>query len=72
MKRSLTPRELDVLDGWASGMTNREIAADLRIGIDTISKYGRRAKLKLGSRTAPQAVLHAIRLGILETEDYAP
>lgn len=65
-----TRREMDVLDGWACGMTNRQIAAQLEIAVQSVAKIAVRVKRKLESETQAQAIVHAIHSGILQTEDY--
>ena len=49
----LTPREWDVADLAAQGLTNRQIAARLFIGVDTVKKHLTRvlAATSCGSRT---------------------
>ena len=60
----LTERELDVLKGIARGLSNQEIAAELSIGVSTVSTHVRSlfSKLNLNNRT--QAALYAVEQGL--------
>jgi two-component system nitrate/nitrite response regulator NarL len=53
----LTARELTVLDGVARGMTNREIAAELFLSVDTVKTHARRLYAKLGVTNRTQAAM---------------
>lgn len=55
----LTDRELDVLQGLASGRTNEGIAAWLGISPETIRSHAYRVRGKLGAANAA----HAVALG---------
>ena len=62
---ALTARELDVLRLVARGLSNKEIAADLRITTHTV-KYHLAAVLeKLGVRSRTEAVSRGVRTGLL-------
>ncbi|MDO8184905.1 response regulator transcription factor [Conexibacter sp. JD483] len=52
----LTPRERDVLTLLATGATNREIAAQLHLGPDSIKKHASAIYRKLGVRNRTEAV----------------
>jgi predicted ATPase/DNA-binding CsgD family transcriptional regulator len=62
----LTPRELEILHLIADGLSNRAIAEQLVLAVDTVKWYTGQiyAKLGVGSRT--QAVARATELGILD------
>lgn len=62
----LTPREKDVLALLVSGGSNRRIAEELGISIETVQTHVRNllAKLKVGSRL--EAVSKAMRVGLVE------
>ena len=62
---ALTARELEVLRLVARGLSNKEIAADLRITTHTV-KYHLAAVLeKLGVRSRTEAVLLGVRKGLV-------
>src|SRR5205085_12253518 len=67
----LTPRELEVLRLAARGLSNKEIAARLVISTRTVQVHLANIfqKMNVGSRT--EAVLHALRAGIITLEDTA-
>lgn len=62
---ALSPREREVLQLIAYGSTNREIAATLGLGIETVKTLVARAFVKLGARRRAQAVSTGYTLGIL-------
>jgi DNA-binding NarL/FixJ family response regulator len=61
----LAPRERDVIRLVASGNTNKEIAAQLGIGDETVKTLLERSYAKLGVRRRAEAVLEAKRRGIV-------
>ena len=61
----LTPRQSEVLEGMASGLSNRELADSLGISRRTVEAHVERILLKLGARSRTQAVLGALRDGWL-------
>ena len=65
----LTPRELDVLRLVAEGLKNKEIAAKLVLSEKTVKNRVSNilAKLRVNDRT--QAVLHALRTGLVRLPD---
>ena len=62
----LTPREFDVLEHLAEGLTNREIAAKLGISHHTVKFHLTSLMDKLDVHSRTEAVTTASRLGILE------
>jgi NarL family two-component system response regulator LiaR len=68
-KEDLTQRELDVLRSLAHGRTNREIAEELVVGEETIKTHVGNilAKLHLAHRT--QAVVFALKEGLISLDD---
>lgn len=61
----LTRREREVLIGIASGKTNKEIAADLGLGVRTVESYRESLVRKLGIPTAAGLTRFAIEARLL-------
>jgi len=66
---SLTPRELEVLGLMKLGRTNREIAEDLVISLGTAKNHVEHIMGKLNVSDRTQAVVKALKLGILDLTD---
>jgi NarL family two-component system response regulator LiaR len=60
----LTPRELEVLALVAQGLSNKEIAAELCISVETARTHVNRILSKLHLANRVQATLYALREGI--------
>jgi two-component system, NarL family, response regulator LiaR len=67
----LTKREMAVLRLLAQGQTNREIAQHLKVSEDTVKTHVRHIMAKLGVQSRTQAIIVAMRLGLL-TRDLPP
>ena len=65
----LTEREMEVLRLLAHGRTNREIAEELVVGAETVKTHVGNilAKLHLAHRT--QAVIHALKQGLISLDE---
>jgi two-component system, NarL family, response regulator YdfI len=62
-KESLTPRELEVLQLMARGLTNRQIARRLQISEHTVKFHAAAILGKVNARSRAEAVARAIGLG---------
>lgn len=65
---ALTERETAVLRLLARGQSNKDIARDLHIVEDTVKTHVKHILAKLGVQSRTQAVLCAIRLGLVSSE----
>ena len=65
---NLKPRELEVLRYMADGLTNREIAEHLYIGVETVRTYAKQIYAKLEVNGRVQASQKAQALGLLNNE----
>lgn len=63
--RELTPRERQVLQLIAQGMTSREMAACLGVSLSTIESHVANVYAKFGIRTRVEAAQQALALGIV-------
>ena len=61
----ITPRELEVLELIAQGMSNREIAEKLFVSENTVKTHSSRVFDKLGAKRRTQAVQLGKELGLL-------
>lgn len=62
---ALTPRELEVLDLVADGLSNKEIARRLGISEHTVKFHVNTIMSKLGARSRTEAAVIAARLGLI-------
>lgn len=70
--RSLTPlsaRELEVLALMADSLNNQQIAQRLFLGVETVKSHVQHISEKLQTRDRLQAVVHGIRLGLVDWPD---
>jgi DNA-binding CsgD family transcriptional regulator len=65
-KSPLSRREGECLKWIAAGKTDWEIGAILALSEKTVNVYVERAKRKLGVQTRTQAIVHALRSGLIE------
>jgi DNA-binding CsgD family transcriptional regulator len=67
----LTVRERQVLEQLARGGTYQETAAALRVSVNTVRTHVRSIYEKLAVATRTEAVLRAMRLGIIRPRGFA-
>lgn len=65
---SLTKREMEVLEWMATPNTYRQIAAQLSVSEETIRSHAKSILEKMGQPNRAQAVLSAMRLGLIEMQ----
>src|SRR5205807_884791 len=68
MPEPLTERETEVLRLLVQGQSNKEIARDLQIAEDTVKTHVKHILAKLGVHSRTQAVLGAIRIGLVSPD----
>jgi DNA-binding CsgD family transcriptional regulator len=61
----ITPREIEILELIAKGMSNREIAEELFVSENTVKTHSSRVFDKLGARRRTQAVQLGKEFGLL-------
>ena len=61
----LTPRELDILEAMAAGLSNREIAERLFVSENTVKTHAGRVFDKLAAKRRTQAVQLAKKAGLI-------
>ena len=69
LHEELTPRETDVLRELALGRSNKEIAAALSIGEETVKSHVGSVFAKLQVENRAQAVVRAIKLRIVSLDE---
>lgn len=67
-RKNLSPRELEIVRLIVQGRSNKEIAADLGIGDESVKTHLRALFTKLGVADRTQAAIEAIRHGIVHLE----
>lgn len=65
----LTERENDVLEAMARGLSNREIAEELIVGMATVKSHVGSIFTKLSVRDRAGAIVYAFQHGLTSTED---
>ena len=65
----LSPREVEILDNIAQGMTNKEVAYALAISEQTVKNHMSSILRKLSVNDRTQAVVYAIRQGWIRVEE---
>jgi DNA-binding CsgD family transcriptional regulator len=65
----LTTREADILRLLATGRTAAEVAADLGTSADAVQAHLRAAMVKLGARSKLEAIIKAVRAGLIRLDE---
>ena len=60
----LTPREQDIISGYARGLSNQEVAAELQLSPHTVKTYSADLLAKLGVNNRQKALRKAVALGL--------
>jgi DNA-binding NarL/FixJ family response regulator len=63
----LSPREAEVLSLLGEGLSVRAIASSLCVSLSTAKTYVARLYEKLGASNRAQAIMTALKLGLLES-----
>lgn len=61
----ITPRELEVLEWMARGLSNQEIAERMFVSLNTVKTHASNVFAKLGAQRRTQAIQQAKELGLL-------
>lgn len=69
---SLTPRELEVLEWMATPNTYKQIASQLSVSEETVRSHAKNILDKLQQPNRAQAVLSAVRLGLIRLDSREP
>ena len=67
----LSAREREILELVTTGATNRQIAVDLTISVNTVKAHLRNVFAKLGVESRTEATLYAIQHGVVQIEQPA-
>jgi two-component system, NarL family, response regulator LiaR len=65
----LTPREVEVLRHLALGLSNKEIAAALVVGEETVKTHVGNVLAKLHVENRSQAIVQALKLGLVSLDE---
>jgi len=72
VRESLSGRELEVLAGLAQGRSVSDLAESLHISPTTVETHLKNARAKLGASSRLEAVVEAMRLGLVAPPDGLP
>jgi len=72
LDEELSERELEILRLVAKGATNRQVARDLFISVNTVKVHLRNIFAKLGVESRTEATVVAVRRGLVRVETPAP
>jgi len=68
--KELTSRETDVLQLIAQGLTNKDIADNLNISLNTVLSHRKNITSKLGIKTVSGLTFYAIMHGLVSSSDH--
>lgn len=68
----LTPRELEVLQAVAEGLSNKEVSTKLGISVKTAENHRHNLMSKLKARNSADLTREAYRLGLIRSNDGPP
>ncbi len=71
-QQALTRREEDILGQMMLGLTNKEIASRLGLGVETVKTHAKSIFAKLGAASRTAAAAIAQRRGILREQRQEP
>ncbi|MDO5035486.1 MAG: LuxR C-terminal-related transcriptional regulator [Porphyromonas sp.] len=69
LDRTLSPREIDVLKEVALGKTNKEIADELNISMNTVMSHRKNITSKLNIKTVSGLTFYALMNGIISGDE---
>lgn len=62
---TLTPRQTEIVQHWAQGQTNPEVAEDLDISVSTVGSHAEAIHQRLNTKTQAHAVAIALERDLL-------
>ena len=65
----LSPREKDVILGIVKGLSNKEIAGEINVSVNTVMTHRRNIASKLQIHSAAGLTIYAITTGLVDIED---
>ena len=68
MISKITPRERELLEALAEGLSDKEIAERLYVGVGTVRTHMTHLLSKFGVDSRLQALIFAIRYGLVEID----
>ncbi len=67
--KGLSNREIEVLACIVKGMTNKEVANTLNIGLTTVITHRKNIQEKLGIKSVSSMTIYAVSHGLVNMED---
>lgn len=66
---SLSPREKDVIMGIVKGLSNKEIASEMSVSVNTVMTHRRNIASRLQTHSAAGLTIYAITTGLVDISD---